>query len=68
MIFEDDGLERNIEETIEVSEKVEYNTRLKKNILCLFDLFKLKRGYDIQLSIKREQILRKMILFQVLKI
>ena len=49
MFFEDDGFDRNIEEnekfakeeTIEVLEKVEYNTRVKQIILCLFDLFKL---------------------------
>ena len=49
MFFEDDGFDRNIEEnekyakeeTIEVSEKVEYNTRVRQIILCLSDLFKL---------------------------
>ena len=49
MFFEDDGFDRNIEEnekfakeeTIEVLEKVEYNTRVKEIILCFFDLFKL---------------------------
>jgi hypothetical protein len=68
MIFEDDGLERNIEQTIEVSEKVEYNTRLKKINYVYLIFFNYKGGYDIQMFLKREQLLRKRILFQVLKI